>query len=125
MKTVFLHRNFNMSTSFSLFEYIGYAWNLIMDNNSIFFFKITKINYSKKLIMVCFEELQIQYYAKQINTNQNVKDLQFNNNLLLIFKKLYAKYNDSFNDFFIFDSFSKVTEKIEQFKDIIWMKIMI
>jgi hypothetical protein len=114
VKTVFSHRNFNMSTSFSSFEHDGYAWNLIMDNNSIFFLIITKINYSKRLIMLCFEELQIQYNAKQINTNQNIKDLQFNNNLLSILKKLYAKYNDPKS----FDSISKVTDKLEQTKDI-------
>lgn len=115
VKTVFSHKNFNYSTtSYGSFERDGYIWNFIMDNNLTYFLIVIKTNYSKRLVMLCFEELQIQYNAKQLNINQNIKDLQFNNNLLSVLKKLYEKYNNPQS----FDGISKINKKLEKTKDI-------
>lgn len=104
-KKVFSNKNFNIRVNqLSSFEYQNKVWSLIANEQSIIFCVVTKIEYAKRLVSSCLNEMSLQYGQTKYTTQTT----QF----IPVLKKLYDKYNNPES----FDSLSKVNNKIEQTK---------
>lgn len=120
-KNVFSNPNFNIrpGTLFS-FEHNNYKYNLLANENKIVFCVITNLNYPSRLVFECTKELELEFNTKYTHV-KNYKELQINSDFTNICKNLYVKFNNPES----IDNLMKVSNKINQVKDIMHENISI